>query len=92
MPKIKPVELLLIQIIIYFSIWLWDEYVATMLSLVWGGICLLILLTSLAVEWIEKSKVPASYYKFLLMSVLAPIMAAVMYSGIVGGIRWFIIE
>lgn len=90
--KLKPVEFLLIQIIIYFSLWLWDEYVATMLSLVWGSICLLIVLTSLAVEWIEKSKVPKAYYKYLWVSVLAPIIAVVMYGGIVGGIKWFIIE
>ena len=89
MRRLKPIELLLIQIIIYFLIWLWDEYLATMLSLVWGGICLLILMTSLVVEWIEKSKVPKWYYSFMAVSVLAPIMAAVIYSGIVGGIRWF---
>ncbi len=92
MRKLKPVELLLIQIVIYFLLWMWDEYLATLLSLVWGGICLLILLTSLVVEWIEKSNVPRWYFSYLWVSVLAPIMAAVMYSGIVGGIKWFVLE
>ncbi len=92
MRKIRPVELLLIQIVIYFLLWLWDEYTATLLSLIWGGICLLILLTSLVVEWIEKSNVPKWYFSVLWVSVLAPIMAAVIYSGIVGGIKWMIWE
>ena len=92
MLKIKPTELLVIQIIIYFSLWLWYEYLATLLSVIWGSIFFVVLLISLAVEWIEKSKVPKSYYKFLLVSVLAPILAAVMYSVTVGGIQWFAVE
>ena len=92
MRNLRPVELLLIQIVIYFLLWMWDEYMATLLSLIWGGICLLVLLTSLVVEWIEKSNVPRWYFSFLWVSVLAPIMAAVIYSGIVGGIKWMILE
>jgi hypothetical protein len=92
MRNLRPVELLLIQIVIYFLLWMWDEYMATLLSLIWGGICLLVLLTSLVVEWIEKSNVPRWYFSFLWVSVLAPIMAAVIYSGIVGGIKWMVLE
>ena len=92
MRNLRPVELLLIQIVIYFLLWMWDEYLATLLSLIWGGICLLVLLTSLVVEWIEKSNVPRWYFSFLWVSVLAPIMAAVIYSGIVGGIKWMVLE
>jgi len=92
MRNLRPVELLLIQIVIYFLLWMWDEYMATLLSLIWGGICLLVLLTSLVVEWIEKSNVPKWYFSFLWVSVLAPIMAAVIYSGIIGGIKWMVLE
>lgn len=86
--KLKLEEILLIEIIFYFALWMFDEYMATVISLIFGVICLMILLTSLVVEKIEKSNVPKFYYKVLAVSVIAPIVAVVIYSGIIGGIRW----
>ncbi len=86
--KLKLEEILLIEIIFYFALWMYDEYLASVISLIFGVICLMILLTSLVVEKIEKSNVPKFFYKILTVSVIAPIVAVVIYSGIVGGIRW----
>ena len=88
--KLKLEEILLIEIIFYFLLWMFDEYLATVISLIFGVICLMILLTSLVVEKIEKSNVPKFFYKILVVSVIAPIVAVVIYSGIVGGIRWML--
>lgn len=90
--KLKLEEILLIEIIFYFAVWMIDEYMATMISLIFGTICLMILLTSLVVDKIEKSNVPQWYYKVLTVSVIAPIVAAMIYSGIIGGIRWMFWE
>lgn len=86
--KIKLEEILLLEIIFYFAIWMYDEYLGTMISIIFGSICLVILLTSMVVEKMEKSGVPPFFYKVLTVSVIAPIVAATIYNGIVGGIKW----
>lgn len=88
MGKIRTLEILMVEIIIYLFIWMLNEYLATMLSLIFGTICLLILLISLVVEFIERSKVPKWYFGFMAMSILAPILAAAIYLGITGNIDW----
>lgn len=88
MSKIRSIEILLIELILYMLIWFFNEYLATLLSLIFGTICLLILLISLVVELIERSKVPRWYFSFMFMSVLAPLLAAIIYLGISGGMDW----
>ena len=88
MSKIRSIEILLFELIIYLVIWVFNEYLATMLSLIFGTIFLLILLISLIVEWIERSKVPRWYFSLMFMSVLAPILAAVIYLSISGSMDW----
>lgn len=88
MSKIRTIEILMFEIIIYLLIWFVNEYMATMLSLIFGTICLLILLISLVVEFIERSKVPRWYFGLMAMSVIAPILAAIIYLGISGSMGW----
>lgn len=88
MEKIRPLEILLAEIVLYFLLWLYDDYLATLLSLSFGGIFLVILLISLIVEWIERSKVPVWYYKFMAVSVLAPAITAGIYLFLSGGLGW----
>lgn len=88
MRPIRPVEVFLIEMVIYLLLWLFNDYLASLLSIIFGTICLLILLISLIVEAIERSKVPRWYYYFLAMSVLAPIGAALIYLFISGGVDW----
>jgi hypothetical protein len=88
MRPIRPLEFLLLEIVIYLLLWLFNDYLASLLSLIFGSICLLILLISLIVEAIERSKVPRWYYLFLGVSVLAPIVAAVIYLLLSGGASW----
>lgn len=88
MKKLRPIELLLIQLTFYIFLWISNDYLATIISLIFGTICLLIFLISLIVEWIEHSGVPKWYYKFMIVSIIAPIIAAVIYLGISGGVDW----
>lgn len=88
MERIRPFEIFLAELVLYLILWIFNDYLASMLSLILGTICLLILVISLIVEAIERSKVPRWYYYFLGMSVLAPIVAAVIYIFISGGVDW----
>lgn len=88
MRRLKPGEILLSEMIIYLLLWMFNDYLATILSLVFGTICFLILMISLIVEWIERSKVPRWYFWFMLMSTLAPIITALLFVAINGGIPW----
>lgn len=88
MEKIRPIEIFLAQLVIYLLIWIFNDYLATLLSIIFGSIFFLILLISLIVEIIERSKVPRSYFLFMLASVLAPIAASLIYITISGGLEW----
>ncbi len=79
MPKIRPVEIFLIQFIIYCILWLWDDYVASLLTLVFTAIFIFLFIISVLAELIEPSKVPRWYYYFMGISVLAPIIAALVF-------------
>ncbi|MCB0560782.1 MAG: hypothetical protein H6573_01375 [Lewinellaceae bacterium] len=88
MQRIRPIEAMLGEVVIYLLIWIANDYMAAMLSLIFGSIFLLILLTSLVVELVEKSKVPRWYFIFMGLSVLAPIIAALLYTLINQGLGW----
>ena len=84
MPKIRPIELFLIQFIIYSLLWLWDEYLASLLTLVFTAISIFILAISLMAELIEPSKVPRWYFYSMLVSIIAPILATIVFVYFVG--------
>ena len=69
-------------------LWLWDTYTAFLMSLIAGGVFLLILLVSLVVEWIEPSKVPRGYFLFMLLAFLAPLLAGLIFLLINGSPEW----
>jgi hypothetical protein len=72
-------EFFLLQAIIYTALWLWDEYVATILTLSFSAIPAFILIISLISEAIEKSKVPRWYFSYMLISVLTPLIIAAFF-------------
>lgn len=69
-------------------LWLWDTYIAFLISLIAGGVFLLILLVSLVVEWIEPSKVPRGYFLFMLLACLTPLLAGLIFLLINGSPEW----
>ena len=84
MQKIRPFEVFLIQFIIYSVLWLWNDYVASLLTVVLPTIVFFILIISILAELIERSKVPKWYYSFMAISILAPILAAGVFVWLVG--------
>lgn len=85
MQRIRPLEFSLIQFIVYISLWLIDEFTATLISLSFAVITAIILIISFIVEWIEPSKVPRQYFILMFISVLIPIITAIIYLSFIGG-------
>jgi len=89
MLKIRPIEWFLGEFIVYILLWLINDYVATLISLAFIVIFVAILIVAGIAELIEPSKVPAYYYKFMIASILAPLVAGVLFIIIVGGdLNW----
>ncbi len=84
MNKSRWVEVLLVEVIMYFLLWLYDDYLATILSLIFGSMCLLVLIISIIVELIEPSKVPRWYFTTMIVSILAPLIAIGIFI-VIGG-------
>lgn len=84
-------EIYLGELILYFLLWLWNDYLASLFSVIFGSIFILILIISLVVEWVERSGVPLWYFKFMIASILAPLTAAILYLLLHGPPQWMAI-
>ncbi len=67
------IEVFLIEAVLYIVLWLWNEYIATILTLSFAAIAFFILVVSLISEAIERSKVPRWYFSYMVISVLTPL-------------------
>ena len=84
MQRVRPLEIFLIQFIIYTVLWLISDFTATLVTLVFTAIFIFVFIIALISELIEPSKVPRWYFGFMIVSILAPIIAAVIFVGIMG--------
>lgn len=89
-PPIGPVEVFLIEMVIYMGLWMLDDYLATMVSVILSCICLVLLITALGMELIERTRVPRWYYYFMAASVIAPILSGLIYYFITGQLDWVV--
>jgi hypothetical protein len=76
----KPLEILLVQLIGYIAVFLWDEHVAYLLSLIIAVVVLAVLIISYLVEKVEPSKVPKSYYRLMWILFIAPVLALLFFA------------
>jgi hypothetical protein len=74
--RLSLVEIFLIELVVWLALWLTSDYVATLLTIIVSIIVCAVLVLSLVSEWIEKSKVPRSYFSIMALSVLASLVAA----------------
>lgn len=74
--NVRPLEVFLVQIIIYVILWLSDSYMATLISVVMIGIGLAILIIASIAELIERSKVPRSYFWLMAGMIFAPVIVS----------------
>jgi uncharacterized membrane protein YwzB len=65
-------EIFMLQTIFYLLLWLWNDYVATILSLTFAAIAFFVLIVSGIAEWIEKSKISKIYFLAMLISIVTP--------------------
>ncbi|MEL6391633.1 MAG: hypothetical protein AAFY36_04375 [Bacteroidota bacterium] len=79
---------LVVQSCVYMGLLLLNSYLGTLLALVIGGISLAILLIALAVELIEPSRVPRSYFRFMMSAWLAPLISLLTFTLLRGDIEW----
>ena len=83
--RIGQIEIFLIQIIIFTAIYLANSYVGFLICLVLGCIAFALLLLSLIFELVDKSKVPKSYYIFMLNTGIAAFLVLIIFSVFVYG-------
>ena len=69
----------LLQCVIYSGIWLWNEYVASYLTIIFPIMILLILILSAIADWIEPSRIPGWYYKLMIISILIPLLIGTIF-------------
>ena len=77
--NIRPIEIFLIQFIIYIFIWLVNDYVGSFISVIIPIIALFILAISLVADKIERSNVPKMYYTVMVISILTPILVGAIF-------------
>jgi len=87
--RLSLLEILLLQTVAWLGLWLLNDYLATLLTLILGAIVSAILLIALAAEAIEPTKVPRRYFYIMALSVLALLVAAGLYITLFGGALTF---
>jgi hypothetical protein len=75
-------EIFLIQAAVYLLIWLWNDFIASVMTVSFTAITLFILIISLIAEALERSKVPRWYFYLMIISVLTPLS--------IGAFFWYI--
>jgi len=83
--RLSLMEIFLLEVLLWLGLWLLNDYVATLLTLILGAIVSAVLLIALMSEWIERSKVPRRYFYIMALSVLAIVIAAGSYAIIFDG-------
>jgi hypothetical protein len=76
----------LIQAVIYTGVWLWNEYVASYLTLIFPGMILVILIIAFIADLIEPSRIPWWYYGLMIVSILIPVVIGAVFYYINDGV------
>ncbi len=78
-------EIFLLEMAVWLALWLMNNYLATLLTLIITAIVFAVLVIALIAELIDRSKVPRKYFWVMGVSVIAPILSALIYLLIFGG-------
>jgi hypothetical protein len=77
--RLSLIEIFFVEMIAWLAIWLLHEYVATLLTIIIGGIVSAVLIISAISEWIEPSKVPRKYFQVMGITLLTIVLSAGVY-------------
>ena len=83
--RISLSEILLTESILFTLLWLWDDYVALILTISIPSIIAAVLIISLISEQIERSKIPRRFFKWLFWTIFPPLIIAGIYSFFIEG-------
>lgn len=83
--RLSLLEIFLLQTVGWLALWLINDYIATLLTVIIGAIVSGVLLIALIAEAIERSKVPKKYFMIMGISILSLLLAAALYTGLLGG-------
>lgn len=83
--RLSLLEVFLLEVVVWLGLWLLNDYLATLLTLILCAIVSAVLLIALIAEAIERSKVPRRYFYIMGLSAVAPIFSAGLYLFIFGG-------
>jgi hypothetical protein len=72
-------SILLVQAVIYTLIWLWDEFIAVYVSLIFPSMLLIMVLFARIADWIEPSNISRWYYGLMIASILTPIVIGIIF-------------
>ena len=79
MSKERILELFLLQVVLYSTVFFFNAYIGFLLCLVIGCISTAILILSIILEMIERSRVPLYYFYFMGSAILSPILVLIAF-------------
>jgi hypothetical protein len=87
--KSPVLEIFLGEVIVYILLWLWNSYIATMLTIAFTLIFSAIwIISKLAEFFSETTPVPNSYFHSVIASILAPIVSFLIAYFVIGVEMW----
>jgi hypothetical protein len=86
--KLTVFEVFLLEVAVWLAIWLLNDYMATLLTLIIVAIVSSVLIIAMISEWIERSKVTRYYFQVMAVSIAAPLVAGVLYMLLFGELTW----
>ena len=85
--RIGLIEFVLIQLIAYTAIWMMSEYIGFFVTLTFPVLITAVLLISLIAEWIEPSRVPRIFFRFLFVAIITPLLVLAFFTALHNG-KW----
>ena len=80
----RAIELFLVVVILAFGLWLWDDYIAFLITFILLCILCAVLLVAFLSEKIEKSRVPKRYFQLMWASIVALLVSGMVYALLFG--------
>ncbi len=78
--RITLVEIFLLQTAVWLTLWLTNEWLTKFLTFSVGAMLLAVLVISAIAEMIERSRVPVSYFKVMIISLFSVFAAWGVYA------------
>ena len=77
--RIGLLEIILLQIILYSGLWILSPYAGFMLSMIVATISAAVLVISLIMELVDRSKVPKIYFYAMVTAIVCPLIVALSF-------------